>query len=267
MRAARKPYPSDASDAEWEFLAPYLTLRREDAPPRDYSPRDAFGGLRYAVKTGCRRDMRPRDFPPRAAVRQQARRWVAAGVFAGVARDPRVTRRLAAEREGRPTAATLDGRTPQSTPGGGGRAGYDGAKRRRGSKVRVAAGTLGNLLALKVTAAGEPERAQVAELAARVQGVTGGTVEAAFVDQGYAGASASDRAAGSGIRLGVVEHAEANRGFARLPRRWVAGRSFAWLGRFRRLARGDERLAAAVAGWHWLAFWTVLLPGPGLDSA
>ena len=94
------------------------------------------------------------------------------------------------EREAQPTAAILDGRTLQSTPESGGRAGYDGAKKKKGSKVHVAVDTLGHLLALKVTAANEQERAQVAELAAKVQEVTGGTVEVAFVDQGYTGETA-----------------------------------------------------------------------------
>jgi transposase len=174
---------------------------------------------------------------------------------------------MVGEREAQPTAAVLDGRTIQSTPESGGRAGYDGHKKKNGSKVHIAVDTLGHLLALKVTAANEQERAQVAELAARIQEVTGGTVEVAFVDQGYTGDAAADDAHGHGIRLEVVKQAEAKKGFVLLPRRWVVERSFAWLGRFRRLARDYERLAETLAGWHWLAFLTVLLPRLGLNSA
>jgi transposase len=267
MSTARKPYPSDVSDAEWEFLLPYLTLMRPDAPQRAYALRDVFDALRYVVKTGCQWDFLPHDLPPWSAVYQQARRWVSAGVFEAIAHDLRMILRLVGAREAQPTAAVFDGRTLQSTPESGGRAGYDGAKRKKGSKVHIAVDTLGHLLALKVTAADEQERAQVAELAARVQEVTGGTVEVAFVDQGYTGAPASEQAAARGIRLEVVKHAGAKRGFVLLPRRWVVERSFAWLGRFRRLARDYERLAATLAGWHWLAFLTVLLPRLGLDSA
>jgi transposase len=175
--------------------------------------------------------------------------------------------RLVDEREAQPTATILDGRTLQSTPESGGRAGYDGAKKQRGSKVHLAVDTLGNLLALKVTAANEQERAQVAELTARIQEVTGGTVEVAFVDQGYTGAETADQAKANGIRLEVVKHTEAKRGFVLLPRRWVVERSFGWLGRFRRLARDYERLKETLAGWHWLAFLTLLLPRLGLQSA
>ncbi len=267
MNKSRKAYPSDASDAEWEFLVPYLTLMREDAPQREYSLRDVFDAVRYVVRTGCQWDFLPHDFPPASAVYQQARRWVAAGVFEEIAHDLRMILRMVGEREAQPTAAVLDGRTLQSTPESGGRAGYDGAKKKNGSKVHIAVDTLGHLLALKVTAANEQERAQVAELTARLQEVTGGTVEVAFVDQGYTGGAAADDARGNCVRLEVVKHTEAKKGFVLLPRRWVVERSFAWLGRFRRLARDYERSTETLASWHWLAFLTLLLPRLGLNSA
>src|SRR5262245_2408728 len=267
MSTKRKPYPSDVSDAEWEFLVPYLTLMREDAPQREYSLRDVFDAVRYVVKTGCQWDFLPHDFPPASAVYQQARRWVAAGVFEEVAHDLRMILRLVGGREAQPTATILDARTLQSTPESGGRAGYDGAKKRKGSKVHLAVDTLGHLLALRVTAASEQERAQVAELTARLQEVTGGTVEVAFVDQGYTGDAPAADARANGIQLEVVKHTEAKKGFVLLPRRWVVERSFGWLARFRRLARDYERLSETLAGWHWLAFLTLLLPRLGLNSA
>jgi transposase len=110
-----------------------------------------------------------------------------------------------------------------------------------------------------VTAANEQERAQVAELAKHVQENTGNSVEIAYVDQGYTGEDAARQAKQKGITLEVVKHIEAKRGFVLLPRRWVVERSFAWLGRFRRLARDYERLATTLAGWHWLAFAALLL--------
>ena len=267
MSTKRKSYPSDVSDLEWEFLVPYLTLMREDAPQREHSLRDVFDALRYVVKTGCQWDFMPHDFPPWGAVYQQARRWVAAGVFEDIAHDLRMILRMVDEREGQPTAAILDGRTLQSTPESGGRAGFDGAKKKKGSKVHIAVDTLGHLLALRVTAANEQERAQVAELTAPVQEVTGRTVEVAFVDPGYTGDTPAEDAQRNGIRLEVVKHTEAKKGFVLLPRRWVVERTFGWLGRFRRLARDYERLTETLAGWHWLAFLTLLLPRLGLESA
>lgn len=267
MSKERKPYPSDVSDAEWEFLVPYLTLMRADAPQRAYALRAVFNAVRYVVKTGCQWDFPPHDLPPASAVYQQARRWVAAGVFEQIAHDLRMILRMVGEREAQPTAVVLDGRTIPSTPESGTRAGYDGHKRRNGSKVHVAVDTLGHLLALKVTAANEQERAQVAELTARLQEVTGGAVAVAFVDQGYTGETAAGDARENGVQLEVVKHAEAKNGFVLLPRRWVVERSFAWLARFRRLARDYERLTETLAGWHWLAFLTLLLPRLGLNSA
>src|SRR5947209_13530379 len=267
MDATRKGYPSDVSDAEWMFLAPYLTLMREDAPQREYALRDLFNAVRYVVKTGCQWRFLPHDLPPWAAVYQQARRWLQAGVFEQITHDLRVIVRLVAERDAQPSAAILDGRTLQSTPESGGRAGYDGAKKKNGSKVHAAVDTLGNLLALKVTAANEQERAQVAELAVKVQEVTGGNVEVAFVDQGYTGDDAAHQAKAEGIELVVVKHTEAKRGFVLLPRRWVVERSFGWLGRFRRLARDYERLAETLAGWHWLAFIVLAIAKVGVNSA
>jgi transposase len=266
MSATRKSYPSDVTDPEWEFLLPYLTLMREDAPQRAHDLREVFNAVRYVVRTGCQWRMLPHDLPDWTVAYQQARRWFQAGVFEEVAHDLRMILRLVEGREAQPSATILDGRTLQSTPESGRRAGYDGAKKKNGSKVHAAVDTLGNLLALKVTAANEQERAQVAELAARVQGVTGGTVEVAFVDQGYTGDRAAEQANDHGIRLEVVKHTEAKRGFVLLPRRWVVERTFGWLGRFRRLTRDYERLAKVLEGWHWLAFLTLIIRQVGFHS-
>lgn len=259
MNTTRKPYPSDVSDVEWEFLLPYLTLMREDAPQRSHDLREVFNAVRYVVRTGCQWRMLPHDLPDWEVAYQQARRWIEAKVFEHIAHDLRVILRIAEGRDANPTAAILDGRTLQSTPESGDRAGYDGAKKKKGSKVHAAVDTLGNLLALSVTAADEQERAQVSELAARVQEATGGAVEIAYVDQGYTGENAATQAKEHGIQLEVVKHKEAKRGFVLLPRRWVVERTFAWLGRFRRLTRDYERLAATLAGWHWLAFLIVAI--------
>ena len=218
-----------------------------------------FDAVRWLVKTGAHWRYIPNDFPPWAAVYQQARRWLAAGCFEAMAHDLRQVIRVAAGRAGVPTAAVLDGRTIQSTPESGGRAGYDGYKRRNGSKVHAAVDTLGLLLAVRVTAASEQERAQVFDLAADVQAATGQTVSLAFVDQGYTGDQPAADAAAHGIRLEVVKLDEAKKGFVLLPRRWVVERTFGWLARFRRLARDYERTAEVLAGWHWVAFTGLML--------
>ena len=120
---------------------------------------------------------------------------------------------------------------------------------------------------MKTTPANEQERAQVAELAKRIQEVTDGKVEIAFVDQGYTGEDAAQQAEQEGIKLEVVKHTEVKRGFVLLPRRWVVERTYGWLGRFRRLARDYERLAETLEAWHWLAFVVLLLANAGLKNA
>jgi len=255
----RQTYPSDVSDAEWAFVAPYLTLMREDAPQRDHALREVYNGLRYIVRSGEAWRMLPHDLPPWYTVFQQTRRWLVAGVFETMVDDLRRLLRLAAGRQAEPSAVILDGRTLQSSPESGGRAGFDGHQKRRGSKVHIVVDTLGLLLTLLVTPANEQKRAQVGVLTEDVQTLTGGSVEIAFVDEGYTGQQAQHDAAQHGIHLEVVKLPQAKHGFVLLPRRWVVERSFGWMARFRRLARDFERLADTLAGLHYVAFAMLML--------
>jgi len=252
--STRKPYPSDVSDEEWSLVVPYLTLMTETAPQREYPMRELFNALRYVVRYGIAWRAMPNDFPPWSAVYQQTLRWLASGCFEALAQDLRAVLRLAAGRDEEPTAAIIDSRTLRSTPESGPRAGYDGAKRKRGSKVHMAVDTLGHLLALHVTPADVGDREAVARLAADIQDATGDAIEMAFVDQGYTGETAAKAAAAEGITLEVVKLPEAKRGFILLPRRWVVERSFAWATRCRRLVRDYERYAETLAGLHVVAF-------------
>jgi transposase len=255
----RKPYPSDVTDDEWAFVAPYLTLMREDAPQRDYELREVFNGLRWIVRTGAQWRMMPNDLPPWYTVYQQAQRWIAASVFENMVHDLRALLRLAKGKKEQPTAAIFDGRTLQSTPESGERAGYDGYKRKKGSKIHIAVDTLGLLLAAHVTPANEQERAQVKQLAEDVQAVTQNSVEVAFVDEGYTGEQPESDAKASGINLIVIKLPEAKKGFVLLPRRWVVERSFAWTARFRRLARDFERTPEVLRSLHFVAFAILML--------
>lgn len=260
MAHKQKGYASDVADDEWEFCAPYLSLMKEDAPQREYRLRDVFNGLRYIVRSGCPWRMLPNDLPPWTVVHQQAMRWFKAGCFETMAHDLRALLRMAAGRDGpHPRAAVIDSRTMQSTPESGERAGYDGYKRRNGSKVHIAVDTLGHLLALHVTPANKQDRSAVEAVAAATQEATAETVELAYVDQAYTGDAAARAAQKQGIKLFVVKLPKAKRGFVLLPRRWVVERTFGWASRSRRLARDHERLATSLAGMHWLAFVMLML--------
>lgn len=255
----KKRYPSDVEDAEWEFVLPYLSLITPEAPQRKHDLREVFNALRDAVRTGVAWRYLPIHFPPWAAVYQQVRRWIEAGCFEHLAHDLRELLRVAAGKPKRPTTAIFDGQTLQGTIESGERAGYDGHKKKTGSKVHAAVDSLGCLLALVVTPADEQERQQVAELARQVQEATSHSVGLAWVDQGYTGQEAEAAAKEYGIRLEVVKLPQARKGFVLLPHRWVVERSFAWKSRFRRLVRDYERLPETLAGLHYLAFVCIML--------
>ena len=257
--APRQPYPTDVRDEEWAFVAPYLTLMSDDAPQRRHELREVFNALRWIVRAGAPWRLLPTNFPPWPAVYQQTQRWIAAGCFEAMVHDLRVLLRWSAGRADQPTAVIIDSATRQSTPESGHRAGYDGYKKRNGSKVHAAVDTLGEALALLVTPANASERAQVKALAAAVQEVTGQSVEVGFVDQGYTGDEPAAAAQEHGIRLEVVKLPEAKKGFVLLPRRWVVERTFAWAARFRRLAKVYERLPETVVGLHFVALACLML--------
>lgn len=252
---SRTAYPSDVSDQEWAFVAPYLTSLRLDAGQRQHDLRKVFNALRLLVRTGSQRRFLPHDLPPWPTVYQQTQRWIAAGFFEAMVHDLRALRCVPDDRSLTPTAAIFDGRTMQSAPESGACAGYDGHKKRKGSKVHMAVDTLRHLFAIRVTAANEQEPAQVGALETDVHVATGETVTVAHVDQGYTG----EAAAAHGIHSDVVKLSEEKRGSVLLPRRWVVERSFAWTARFRRLVRDYERMPTTLAALHFIAFACLML--------
>jgi len=234
---ARKPCPSAVRDEEWAFVAPSLTLLTEEAPQRAPSLRAVCNGLRWLLRAaplgGCCPTICRRGTP-------------------------------CTSRRGAGSRRTCSGASPRSCGCRcarlrDARAGYDGARRRKGSKAQPAVDTPGHLPTLTVTAADERERAPVGTLATAVQAATGETVRGAFVGQGSTGAAVVAAAAEHGIRVVVVKHQEAKRGCVLLPRRRVVERSLAWLARFRRLARDYARLPELRKGLHLLAFAILFL--------
>ena len=256
---SRKSYPSDVNDGEWEFVLPYLTLMTPDAPQRQHDLREVFNALRWLVRTGSPWRYLPNDLPRWDVVYSQTQRWINAQVFEAIAHDLRVLLREGAGKSAQPSAVIFDSRTLQSTPESGHRAGVNVHKARKGTKVHAAVDTLGNLLALSITPANQGDRSQVEALCDAVQEVTGHEVEVAFVDGGYSGVETEKEAAKHKVKLQVVKVQGARKGFVLLPKRWVVERSFAWVTRFRRLAKDYERLPETVKSLHILAFVTLML--------
>ena len=184
-------HPSDVTDEEWEFALPYLLLSREDSAYREHDLRTVFNGVRSIARTGNQWRFIPHDYPPWPAIISRCSAGCGPDVSSGWLKTPASCgASLLGARASRPQSALIAGRS--SPRPSGARAGYDGAKRRKGSKVHIAVDTLGHLLALRVTAADQGDRAQVETLAEDMQAITGGTVEMAFVDQGYTGPNAAE---------------------------------------------------------------------------
>ena len=176
-------------------------------PQRDYPLRETFNGLRWMAHTGAPWRLIANDLPPWRVVYKQTHHWIVADCFEAIVHDLRELPRVEGGRRPQPTAAILDGRTMLSTPESGSRAGYDGAKKKNGSKIHIAGDALEHLLAVHVTPATEQ------------------SMTLAYVDQGYTGDAPADAAKVAGIALEVVKTPEAKRNFVLLPRRWVVERS------------------------------------------
>ena len=211
------------------------------------------------VRRGAPWRMLAHDVPPGYTVQQPTQRWLAGGVFEALVDDLRMLLRLAVGHPADRSAVSRDARTLQASPESGARAGFDGHKRHKGSKIHRVVDTLGLLLALHVTPANEQERAQVGLLAQPIQDITDNSLESAFVDQAYTREQAEQAAAELGIQWEVSKLPEAKHGFVLLPRRWVVERSCACLARFRRLVPDYERLPETLLGLPYLAFAILML--------
>jgi transposase len=249
----RKAYPSDLDDEAYNFMVSYFILLPEHAPQRKYPLREVLNALFWIARTGSQWEYLPHDFPPYKIVHEQAMRWFERGCFENLLHDLRILIRKEDFRDTDPSAVIIDSRTLQSTPESGHRAGYDGGKKKKGTKIHMAVDTLGNVISLLASPANEQDRAAVSELCLQVQQATSVHVEVAFADQGYTGERTALDAAESGIELIVVKRPEGEKGFILLPKRWVVERSFAWFSRFRRLGRDLERLESSLLGFHFVA--------------
>lgn len=254
----RKPYPSDLDDETYIFMLPYFTLLPEDAPQRIYPIREMLNAALWIGRTGSQWRYLPHDFPPYEMVHQQLLRWFDHHCFENLAHDLQNLSRQEAQRNALPSVAIIDSRTLQSTPESGHRAGYDGGKKRKGSKIHAAVDTLGNVITLLVSPANEQDREHVYDLCEQVREITGGQVDVVLADSGYTGEQANTDAALNDMELVVVKRPNGAQGFVLLPRRWVVERTFGWTSRFRRLGRDLERLSTTLLGFHWLAVSVLL---------
>ena len=253
MDSQRAPYSSYLDDDTYAFMLPYLLLKPEDVPQRVYPIREVLNALLYVGRTGVQWESLPHDFPPYKIVHQQAIRWFEHHCFENMQHDLRIMVRREDFRDGQPTVALVDSRTLQSTPESGSRAGYDGGKKKRGTKIHLAVDTLGSVISVIATAADEQDRDQVFDICQKIQEETGGNIDVMIGDQGYTGEQVEIDAALNHIEFVIIKRSDSAKGFVLLPRRWVIERSFGWFSRFRRLGRDLERLSSTLVGFHYLA--------------
>jgi transposase len=255
-RAAER-YATDLTDAEWALLAPHLPAPDRLGRPRQVDLREVLNAILYLLRTGCPWRLLPKEFPPRSTVFGYFRRLWEDGTWPTLHAVLVMAARERAGKEASPTAGIIDSQSVRTTESGGPK-GYDAGKKVNGRKRHVLVDTLGLLLVLVVHPANVQDRDGLALVCRRLRRRFP-WLRLIFADGGYQGEAAACAAARAGLRLKIVTRDPGTRGFTVLPRRWVVERTFAWLGRNRRLAKDFETTVASAVTMAYLASLQLLV--------